>query len=154
MDRESWIALALFVGGTLAVGLLSGLAAAGARDTYAQLESPSWAPPGWLFGPVWSILYVCIGVAGWLVWREGAGRGPLGLWAAQLLVNVAWTPIFFGLGLRGWALVDITVLLLLVVATMVTFFRINRAAGWLFAPYLAWVSFATALNAAYWWLNR
>lgn len=154
MDRREGVALALFVGGTLAVGLLSGLAAARAPEDYARLESPPWAPPAWVFGPVWSILYVFIGVAGWLVWRAGAPRTPLALWGTQLALNVAWTPIFFGLGMRGLALVDIGVLLVLVAATMVAFLRVHRTAGWLLAPYLAWVGFATALNAAYWWLNR
>lgn len=154
MERRQLVALILFVGGTLALGLLSGLLAARVPDTYANLESPSWAPPAWVFGPVWTVLYICIGLAGWLAWRAGAGRMPLGLWGLQLALNVVWTPIFFGLGLRGLALIDIVALLIVVAATMIAFLRVKPAAGWLLAPYLAWVSFATALNAAYWWLNR
>jgi translocator protein len=123
---------------------------------YAELAKPSWNPPSWVFGPVWTLLYIAMGVAAFLVWREvgwRAARVPLGLFGAQLLVNLAWSPIFFGLHQTGWALVHIIFLLTLIVTTIVAFWRVNRWAGLLLLPYLAWVSFATALNAELWRLN-
>jgi translocator protein len=140
--------------GTLALGTASGLLAMGTMDEYRALEGPAWAPPPWLFGPVWTVLYLMVGTAVWLAWRDGADRLALGLWGAQFAANLAWSPLFFGLGLRGVALVDIVLLLALVVATIVAFARRSRRAAWMLAPYLAWITFATALNAAYWWLNR
>ena len=121
--------------------------------TYLALDPPAWAPPPWLFGPVWTVLYALIGVAGWWVWRIDAagGRGPaLGLWTAQLVVNAAWPGVFFGLGELGWALVVIVTLDVLVVATIVAVGRLTRVAAALLVPYLAWILFATALNAALW----
>ena len=131
----------------------------GARFTpgewYASLERPPLTPPSWLFGPVWSVLYLCIAVAAFLVWRAGAPhRTALGLWTGQLVLNALWSYLFFGLERPGVALVEITILLLLIVATTVSFFRARRAAGVLFVPYAAWVSFATYLNAGFWYLNR
>lgn len=145
---------ALFALGTLALGTLSGLSSIRASDEYQDLEAPAWAPPGWVFGPVWTVLYLMVGTAAWMAWRAGASKGTLGLWGAQLAANLAWTPLFFGLGERGWALVDIVILFALVVATIVAFARTEKRAAWLLAPYAAWVAFATMLNAAFWWLNR
>jgi tryptophan-rich sensory protein len=127
-----------------------------APDYYADLRKPSWAPPPWLFGPVWSVLYAMIGVAAWLVSRRGgSGTGrALGLWGGQLALNAAWTPIFFGLRAPGPALVEIAVLWVAVVVTTVAFFARRTAAGALMLPYLAWVTFATALNFEIWRLNR
>ncbi|MHB1260991.1 MAG: TspO/MBR family protein [Thermoplasmatota archaeon] len=146
--------LALFALGTLALGTLSGLSSIRVSDEYQTLEAPSWAPPSWLFGPVWTVLYLMVGTAAWMAWRTGASARTLGLWGAQLAVNLAWTPLFFGLGERGWALVDIVVMLALIVATILAFYRTKRRAAWLLVPYALWVAFATALNAAFWWLNR
>lgn len=123
---------------------------------YAALTKPSWNPPSWIFAPVWTTLYAAMGLAAYLVWRDlgwGRGRAPLGLFVAQLLVNLAWSPIFFGLHQIGWALFDIVILLALIVATAAAFWRVNRWAGLLMIPYIAWVSFATALNAELWRLN-
>jgi benzodiazapine receptor len=146
--------LALFVLGTLALGTLSGLSSIRVSDEYQDLEAPSWAPPSWVFGPVWTVLYLMVGTASWQAWRRGASAKTLGLWGAQLAANLAWTPLFFGLGQRGWALADIVLLLALVVATTLAFARVDRLAAWLMVPYAGWVTFATALNAAFWWLNR
>jgi tryptophan-rich sensory protein len=132
---------------------LGGLASASAPATYQGLEKPFFAPPSWLFGPVWTALYVAIAVAGWLVWRSRGWDGALTLWAVQLLLNLGWTPLFFGAEEYGWALVEITVLWGAVTATVVAFARRSRPAALLLLPYLAWVSFAAALNAAIWWLN-
>jgi translocator protein len=121
--------------------------------TYLALDPPAWAPPAWLFGPVWTVLYALIGVAGWWAWRVGPADGrrtALRLWGAQLVVNAAWPGVFFGLGELGWALAVIVTLDVLVVATIVAFARIARPAAALLVPYLAWILFATALNAAIW----
>lgn len=123
---------------------------------YAKLHKPVWNPPSWLFGPVWSLLYLCMGVAAWLVWQRGGWRGqkvPLGLFLVQLALNALWTPLFFGLHQPGWAFIEILALLLVLSATFGCFFRAYRVAGWLLIPYLAWTTFAAALNLANWRLN-
>jgi benzodiazapine receptor len=126
-----------------------------APDYYADLRKPGWAPPTWLFGPVWTVLYGLIGTAAWLVARRGGSstRLPLGLWGVQLALNAAWTPIFFGLRAPGLALAEIGVMWVAIVATTIAFFRRRTAAGALMLPYLAWVSFATLLNFEIWRLN-
>jgi tryptophan-rich sensory protein len=126
-----------------------------APEYYAGLRKPAWAPPPWLFGPVWTVLYAMIGVAAWLVARRGGSgtRGALGLWGGQLVLNAAWTPIFFGLRAPGVALAEIAVMWVAIAATTVAFFARRTVAGALMLPYLAWVSFATALNFAIWRLN-
>ncbi|WP_408898537.1 TspO/MBR family protein [Nocardioides sp. R1-1] len=143
-----WLGLLPFAGAVAVVAVLGGLAARGSAQTYRALDLPAFAPPSWLFGPVWTVLYVAIAVAGWLAWRAGAGPLALGAWVVQLLLNVAWTPLFFAAGRYGWALVDIVALLVAIVAVVVLFGRASRAAAWLLVPYLLWVAFATALNAA------
>lgn len=126
-----------------------------APDYYAQLAKPDWAPPAWLFGPVWTVLYVLIGVAAWLVARHGGpGTGrPLALWGVQLALNAAWTPVFFGLRAPGLALIVIVVMWIAIAATSVAFFSRRPLAGALLLPYLAWVSFATMLTFEIWRLN-
>lgn len=121
---------------------------------YAELAKPSWTPPGWLFGPVWTVLYVAIAVAGWLVWRSDKRLTvPLAFWIAQLVLNAAWSWLFFGLHRPGAALVDIVAMVVLLAAFVATAWPVSRTASLLFVPYLAWVAFATALNAAVWRLN-
>ena len=138
---------------SLAAGGVGALATRHAREFYAGLVKPSWAPPGWLFGPVWSVLYVLMGTAAWLVWRRtgwSGARGALTLFLVQLVVNASWSWIFFA-GRRGaLALADIVLLLGLIVATMFAFARVNGLAAILLLPYLAWVMFATALTYAIW----
>lgn len=126
-----------------------------APDYYARLDRPSWAPPGWLFGPVWTALYALMGVAAWLVAKRGGSgtRPALGLFGAQLALNAAWTPIFFGLRNPGLALVEIVVLWVAIAATVVAFLARRTAAGALLLPYLAWVSFAAVLNFEIWRRN-
>ncbi|MDP9817576.1 tryptophan-rich sensory protein [Spirilliplanes yamanashiensis] len=140
--------LAGFGAASAAAALIGGLGVAGTRAEYASLAQPSWAPPGWLFGPVWTVLYVLIAVSGWLAWRRAGWTGALTVFAVQLVLNAVWTPIFFGAGQYGWALVDITVLWVLIALTIGLFWRISRVASALLVPYLLWVSYATALNAA------
>jgi tryptophan-rich sensory protein len=122
---------------------------------YASLRKPPLTPPDWVFGPVWSVLYLAIAVAGWLVWRAGRdGARALALWGAQLALNAAWSFVFFGLQRPGLALLEIGILLAFVVATIAVFFRVRPLAAALIAPYVAWVAFAVYLNAGIWYLNR
>ncbi|MBN9545997.1 MAG: tryptophan-rich sensory protein [Alphaproteobacteria bacterium] len=148
---------------------------------YAGLVHPSFAPPNWVFAPVWTTLYVVMAVAAWRVWRlrsASPARGALagevpeagsalarvaserrrgaiemGVYALQLIFNFAWSAIFFGAHRIGLALIELCILLALILATTILFWRRDRLAGWLFLPYLAWTSFATALNYAFWSLN-
>jgi len=123
---------------------------------YATLAKPSWNPPNWVFGPVWSVLYLCTAVAAWLVWRQkglaGAG-GPLTLFGVQLALNTLWSCLFFGLHSPGVAFVEIILLWVAIAATMIAFWRRSVPAGVLFVPYLAWVTFAAVLNFTIWRLN-
>jgi tryptophan-rich sensory protein len=134
------------------VAAVGGLAtASGLRDWYDGLDKAPWNPPGWVFGPAWTVLYVLMAVAAWLVAREGlderAVRVALGLYLAQLALNLAWSWLFFGARAPGWALLDIVLLCVLVAATVVAFWRVDTTAAWLLVPYVAWILFATSLNA-------
>lgn len=149
---RKWLALLPFLAAVTVVAVVGSLAAGSASETYEKLDLPAFAPPSWLFGPTWTVLYVMIAVAGWLLWRAGSTTG-LVLWGLQLVLNLAWTPLFFGADRLGWALVDILALDLLVVATIAVAWRHSRPAAWLLVPYLAWIGFATALNAAILRLN-
>ncbi len=123
---------------------------------YAELAKPTWNPPGWLFGPVWTMLYAMMAVAAWLVWRRGGWRmqrGPLTLYLAQWALNALWTPLFFGLRRPGWAFAEILILLLAILATLAAFWRVKRLAGALLVPYTLWVTFATFLNYTIWRMN-
>ncbi len=149
--------------GLLALCLLVGMEAArftwnGVPGWYGSLARPPLSPPNWLFGPVWAVLYVMMAVAAWLAWRVpvvgNASQPALALWGAQLAVNALWTPVFFGLRLVGPALGVIVVLFGAVAATAVAFWRLDRVAGYLLLPYLAWLGFASYLNAGFWWLNH
>lgn len=125
-------------------------------EWYAALRKPAWNPPAWLFGPVWSTLYTLMAVAAWLVWKRGGfgvQRRPLAIFLAQLALNAAWTPLFFGLQWMGLAFAEIIVLWLAIAATIAAFWSVSRVAAWLLAPYLAWVGFAAVLNGTLWWLN-
>lgn len=125
-------------------------------EWYAQLNKPSWNPPGWIFGPVWTALYIMMAVAAWVVWRRGGfavQSGPLGLFLLQLLLNAAWSPLFFGLHNPALAFAEIVLLWLALLATLRAFRKVQRGAGLLLLPYLAWVSFAAGLNFTLWRLN-
>lgn len=135
---------------------VGGAASVSAGDFYGALVRPSWAPPGWLFGPVWTVLYVLMGVAAWLVWRArgfAGARGALLLFVGQLIANALWTWLFFVWRLGAAAFAEIIVLWVLILATALLFRRTSRAAAMLLLPYLAWVSFASALTWATWRLN-
>ncbi len=134
------------------VAVAGSLSASAAGEQYAALEQPSWAPPSWLFGPVWTVLYLMIAAAGWRVWWSAgswrAVRPEMLVFAAGLVLNALWTPLFFAADARVAALVDIVLLDLVIVATVVIFWRRDRLASTLLAPYLAWTLFATGLNTA------
>jgi len=155
MDAHSLIMLAAFLVATFSAA--TGAAIFKPGEWYRRLDKPQWRPPDWLFAPVWTILYASIAVSGWLVWRKAGFQEaalPLGVYALQLLLNAAWTPIFFGLRRPGPALLEILALWLAILATIVLFQPISPAAAWLLLPYLAWVSFASALNFSIWSRNR
>ncbi len=120
---------------------------------YLSLAHPPGTPPGWMFAPVWTVLYVAIGAAAWLVWRAVGAGAALRLWGWQIAANALWTPAFFGLHQIVLALAVSLVLLVLVGLTMRAFFRLLPAAGWLMLPCLAWSGYAAYLNAGFWWLN-
>ncbi|MDA1185625.1 MAG: tryptophan-rich sensory protein [Acidobacteria bacterium] len=141
----SW--LAICVGGGALVGMVT---AGGDSPWYQVLDKPTWTPPGWIFGPVWTLLYMAMALAAWRVWRRGGWTThavPLAAFVAQLALNFAWSFIFFSFQLIGWALVDILLLGVTIVVTMRLFAIVDRYAAWLLAPYLGWVMFAAALNA-------
>ena len=138
-----------------------GAAAIGAQFTpgewYSALEKPSWNPPAWVFGPVWTLLYTLMAIAGWLVWKAdapaAARRMALTAFAIQLALNAAWSWLFFGLHRPGVAFAEIVTLWLAILATTLLFRRIRPSAAALLLPYLAWVAFAAVLNFTLWRLN-
>jgi benzodiazapine receptor len=154
---KSALTLVGFVAACLAIGALGAAVTAPAIATwYPILAKPSFNPPNWIFGPVWTGLYVLMAVAAWLVWRRAGAthaRTALLLFVLQLALNSAWSLLFFGLHRIDLALIDIVLLLGAIVATMLAFYRHRPVAAWLLVPYLAWVSFATVLNLAIWRLN-
>jgi len=141
----------------LAVGALGGWLTAGSVETwYPTLDAPAGTPPSWVFGPVWTTLYVLVGVAGARAFEASWGkarREAMEAFGLQLGLNLAWSGLFFGLQLPGWALAEILVLLAAIALTMRAFDRIDRRAAALLVPYLLWVIYATYLNAGFWWLN-
>jgi len=148
----SGVLLAVSVALVLTVASLGGAASAsGLREWYDDLDKAPWNPPGWVFGPAWTALYILMAVAAWLVARTGLDQRSvqvaLVLYLAQLALNLGWSLLFFGVRSPGWALVDIVVLDVLVAATIVAFWRVDTTAAWLLVPYLAWILFATSLNA-------
>jgi benzodiazapine receptor len=151
------LALVLFVGLCLGVGGLGGAVTAESVNTwYPTLNKPSFNPPNWIFGPVWTTLNILMGVAAWRIWRAAdrdTARGPLAVFALQLAVNLGWSVAFFGLRNPGLAVIVVLALDLLVLVTVLMFRRIDGLAAWLLVPYLAWISFATLLNVTIWRLN-
>lgn len=153
-----WISLAVWLAVTFAAGAYGALSTIeNVRTWYPTLAKPAWTPPSWVFGPVWNVLYLLMAVAAWLVWCEAPRRDvrrPLALFLGQLTLNAAWSLLFFGWRRPGLAFGEIVLLLATILLTVAAFHRARPLAAWLMAPYLAWVSFATALNGAIWWLNR
>ncbi len=139
-----------------AAGIGSVFTSQSVGDWYAGLEKPSFNPPSWVFGPVWTVLYALMALAAWLVWRRGGWREArlaLGLYAGQLVLNAAWSALFFGARLPGLAFAELVALWLAILATTAAFFRRSVPAGVLMLPYAAWTGFAGVLNFALWRLN-
>lgn len=151
------VGLALFVGLCLGIGVLgAAVTATSVKTWYAELAKPSFNPPNEVFGPVWTVLYVLMGVAAWRVWRAAdreTARGPLSMFALQLALNLGWSVSFFGLERIGSSVVVILVLELAIVVTALAFRSIDRIAALLLVPYVLWVAFAAVLNIAIWRLN-
>jgi len=148
------------LGAIVAIVITFGAAYVGSQfpvdEWYATLSKPSWNPPNWLFGPVWSLLYLLMAISVWLVWRDKGISGaiiPLIIFLLQLILNAAWSWLFFGLHEPSWAFAEIIVLWLAILANIILFWRINTISGVLLVPYLAWVTFATFLNYTLWRLN-
>jgi translocator protein len=160
MTRQSFqrqlIGLAGWLAVSFAAGGIGAVASASAGAFYGSLSQPSWAPPAWLFGPVWSVLYILIAVSAWLVWRTYglSGASPaLRLFGIQLLANALWTWLFFVWHQGAISLAEIVLLWLLIAVTFFAFWRLHRLAALMLLPYLAWVTFASALTFSLWRLN-
>ena len=151
---KPWIGLVVWLVVSLAAGWVGSQFAPG--DWYASLSKPSWNPPSAVFGPVWTVLYILMGIAAWLVWKEqgfGGARLALGIYIFQLILNGLWSYLFFGLNNPFAAFVEILVLWLFILATLILFWRVKPLAGALLLPYLGWVGFASVLNFTLWRLN-
>ncbi len=151
------LGLGAFVALCLAVSAIGGWVTAQSVDTwYRTLQKPVFNPPDWVFAPVWTSLYLMIALAGWRVWRShglAGARAAMAMYAAQLALSLSWSLHFFGARMIGLALVGIVFLFAAIIVNAVLFWRIDRLAGWLLAPYAAWVAFACVLNLALWQLN-
>jgi benzodiazapine receptor len=154
LATHDWISLALWIAGSFAAGAIGGVASVRAPDFYAALQKPVWAPPARAFGPVWTVLYLLMGIAAWFVWRaqgwSGSARIALTLFVVQLALNALWTWLFFVFHRGALAFADILLLFVVVVLTALLFTRIEPIAGILMVPYLIWLGVAMALNHAVW----
>jgi translocator protein len=153
MSKQPLLGLAAWLLLSFAAAGLGAIASVDAAAFYRQLILPAWAPPGWLFGPVWSVLYLCMAIAAWLVWRargfDGA-RTALVLFLLQLGANTLWSWLFFAWRIGVLAFVDVIGLWVLIIATLFAFWRVQRVAAALLIPYLVWVTFAAALTYSVW----
>jgi tryptophan-rich sensory protein len=152
MDTNSALGLLAFFAACFAAAASGAFFRPGAW--YERLAKPRWRPPNWVFPPAWSVLYVCIAVAGWLVWRKAGLGAALGVYAVQLLLNAGWSAVFFGLHRPDWAFAEVAALWLSIIATITVFAPISLGAALLLLPYVAWVTFAAALNLSIWQMNR
>ncbi len=157
MTRRDWFGLAGFILLSFAVSGVGGaITATSVGDWYQTLERSVLSPPDWVFGPVWTTLFIFMAIAAWRVWRQEASQArsrALAVYGVQLALNLLWSALFFGLQQIGWSLVEIVILLLVIVVNTVLFWRLDRLAGLLFVPYAAWVAFATLLTGSLWLLN-
>lgn len=154
MSLDSLLNLAIFVAAVVVTGASGAIFRPGAW--YAGLRKPSWTPPNWLFGPAWLALYIMIAISGWRIVEALGWAGaalPMALYGAQLVLNFLWSALFFGLRRMDLAFVDVAALWAAIVGCMIVFHPIDPVAAWLLAPYLAWVSFAAALNFVVWRMN-
>jgi tryptophan-rich sensory protein len=141
---------------SFAASAVGAVASIEARSFYSQLTQPGWAPPPAAFGPVWTVLYILMGISAWMIWRSGgfrANRQALTFFLLQLAFNALWSWLFFAWQLGILALADVLVLWILIVITLIAFWRVRPLAGALLIPYLLWVSFAALLNYSLWQLN-
>jgi benzodiazapine receptor len=157
VDTQRWLMLIVFFAVCLGAGALgSFFTASSVRDWYPKLRKPAGTPPSWIFGPVWTTLYLLMAVSAWLVWRE-YGRGALPallIFFAQLALNIAWSGIFFGSRMPGVAFVEIVILWLAILFTIFVFYFLVPLAALLLVPYVLWVTYASYLNWGIWRLNR
>jgi tryptophan-rich sensory protein len=143
----------------VAIGTTAGFfTVTGVGSWYQTINKPSWNPPGWVFGPVWTMLYIMMGVSLYLVWKSDINnhlkRTAIGLFAVQLILNFFWSFIFFDQQQPGWAFVEIIAMWVFILLTIFAFAKVNKTAAWLLVPYISWVSFATILNYTIWKLNN
>jgi benzodiazapine receptor len=151
----NWLLIVVFIVVCELVGMSGSIFTIRAIPTwYAKLKKPTFNPPNWVFGPVWTVLYALQGIAAYLIFRASGNGIAFDIFVIQLLLNALWTPLFFGAKRLGFALAEIIALLIFIVATIILFFGINAVAAWLMVPYVLWVAFATALNYKIWQLNR
>jgi translocator protein len=151
--------LVISIGLTLAVGFLSSyFTTSSISNWYSTLNRPFFAPPNWLFAPVWTSLYIMMGISAFLIWKNRLSKinvkTALIFYLGQLLLNFGWSLIFFSLQMPLLAFIEIILLIIMVILVIKKFLKINKVAGYLLLPYLAWISFASILNFAFWWLNR
>ena len=140
-----------------ALGFLSGFSTADSISNWFQyVKKPSWNPPNWLFAPVWTALYILMGISVALIWHSKATNKSQAIWlfVIQFILNLCWSLIFFNLHQTGWAFVEIIVMLIFIVLTIISFYKIDKTAAYLLLPYICWVSFATVLNGSIWFLNK
>lgn len=156
-DWQIWLALLVSIAVTFTVSAIgAAITTPEIPGWYAALAKPPFTPPNWVFGPVWSTLYLMMAVAAWLVWRAGGWartRGALSIYGLQLALNLLWSVLFFGLKRLDLATIEILVLDAAIIATIVAFRRYSAGAAWLLVPYLVWVGYATALTFTVWRLN-
>ncbi|MDB5196035.1 MAG: tryptophan-rich sensory protein [Flaviaesturariibacter sp.] len=157
MRMKNWVKLVL----SIAIPQIVAATAAyftvtGVGTWYKTIQRPAWNPPNWVFGPVWTMLYLMMGIAFFLIWKSSSPyrKVPVLLWATQLVVNFLWSFLFFGKHQIGWAMIDLVVLWLLILLTIFSFARINKTAACLLVPYISWVSFAGILNYTICVLNK
>jgi translocator protein len=151
---RTWLVLAGFIALCLGAGFVASSATMqSVVEWYPTLNKPSWTPPNWLFAPVWTVLYIMMAVAAWLVWRAGNSKTALFLFFGQLLLNVAWSFLFFGAQSPLLGLINIVLMWLAIAITIFAFAMRSRLAAFLMVPYICWVSLATALNASIYMLN-
>lgn len=157
MKRSNGIKLIISIVLCVSLGSVGGLVTVNEIPTwYATLNKPSFNPPNWLFGPVWTTLYLLMGISVYLIWKQPVSKErntALQLFILQFILNFCWSFIFFGLHATGWALIEMIALWILILLSILHFAKHAKTAAWLLVPYISWVSFALLLNAAIWKLN-
>jgi tryptophan-rich sensory protein len=139
------------------LGFLSGISTADSITNWFQfVKKPSWNPPNWLFAPVWTLLYILMGISVALIWHSNSKnkKSAISLFVIQFILNLCWSIIFFNQHQTGWAFVEIIIMLIFIIMTNFSFYKINKTAAYLLLPYICWVSFATVLNGTIWFLNK